>query len=155
MDMAAQKNLRLVVFLALTFISGCATTAGDVGRGMQVGAASKFDNPIAPIIWVSGIAIEKMGAINSEPSKSVRELSPEEQDEKNCKLELARKKSDLDAKFRSGLSLKTPFRPYVAEFCSQHPEIDRCAKEYLEIAKVHLALLAELEDEKIVESAKK
>lgn len=148
------KIMGLITLVSLT-LSGCSTTARDVGRGMQVGAASKFDNPIAPIIWVSGIAIEKIGAIDPEPIKSVRELSPEEQDEKNRILELARKKADLDAKFRSGLSLKTPFRPYVADFCAQHPEINGCAKEYLEIAKEHLALLAELEDEKLVSSIKK
>jgi hypothetical protein len=142
--------MKLLVFMVCLclWISGCATTAEDVGKGMQVGAAGSANNPLAPVIWVAGMVVEKAGTPKPRFARTTRELTEEELEEKDRQLESLRKKADLDVKFMSGLTLKTPFRPYVADFCAQHPEINGCAKEYLEVAKEHLALLAEVEAEK-------
>jgi len=78
---------RIVVLLGVTVaLSGCMSMR-DVGIGLQTGAAGAAGNGsggviVAPILWVTGVALELAGNAAQSPETSTekqQEQSPEDQ----------------------------------------------------------------------------
>lgn len=64
----------MAVLLAACLLAGCASMR-DVGIGMQTGAAGAAANGsggiiIAPVLWVTGVALELAGSQAGPPEKT-------------------------------------------------------------------------------------
>ena len=77
---------RIVMLLSIiSVLSGCASMR-DVGIGLQTGAAGAAGNGsggviVAPILWVTGFALEMAGGAVQSPENSEDEVPPEQTSE--------------------------------------------------------------------------
>jgi hypothetical protein len=75
-----------VLLCAVVWLSGCMSMR-DVGIGMQTGAAGAAGNGsggviVAPILWVTGVALELAGNAVQSSEPSITENPPEQSPEK-------------------------------------------------------------------------